>query len=682
MGQLQSDILKRFFNSSSSAKQSIDIMNKHKILRRILVGIIASALLCNNICHADKVTTENRTSVLLKAGGDKIYSDFTKTTAINMPADVFYRPYKDTTKATNLNLTNDVLAFTSINKNGMNILYVASNGDGVAKTTNGGINWTMSNNGLTNLRIKSLLYVDNKTYAGLYAGTNGNGIFKSTDDGASWQEFNNSWTWKENIIALYSFNKGKNAGLYAIADGAGIYRCNANTPDWQKVRIYDFSGTTTIDAVNNLQSVDYGKNIGLYAGTLEGVYKSTDGGSNWTEVNGKNRELYGVEIQSLYAIYSGTNAGLYAGTNEGVFKTTDGGATWEKVLSNKNIKSLYSIDNGENAGLYAGTDIGIFKTIDGGNSWVEVSNGLSNLNILSLYPVNNGTNFDLYAGATNGNVFKTGNGGSNWLTINNELAIEVVHAIHIIDQGEHTGLYVATKNHGGFKSTDGGANWEKISNGLTSGALNIWSLCSIDSGPNAGLYALVYGTGGVFKSIDGGLNWQQVTNWSSVLDWDSSYVVGLQSVGSTLYAITSRVLLTSINGGASWQKISTGLSGLFSGLYSISGGSNPGLYITIETGGIFASTDGANTWTDFNFNGTAAALLSIDGGSDIGLYAVTNNNQLLKYNKSATLPSWTMDNTSLFNSIGSVTYSLKSIYNGINVSLYAGTDRGLFKMES
>ena len=105
----------------------------------------------------------------------------------------------------------------------------------------------------------------------------------------------------------------------------------------------------------------------LYAGTYGGVFKSTDGGGNWSTVN------TGLTATGVYAlaIDPQTPATLYAGTDGGgVFKSTDGGANWSAVntgLTNTYVYAL-AIDPQTPATLYAGTYGGVFKSTHGGGN--------------------------------------------------------------------------------------------------------------------------------------------------------------------------------------------------------------------------------------------------------------------------------------------------------------------------
>src|SRR5207249_11895111 len=71
----------------------------------------------------------------------------------------------------------------------------------------------------------------------------------------------------------------------------------------------------------------------LYAGTSgHGVFKSADGGGNWSAVNTGLTTPYGAIWVNALAIDPQTPTTLYAASSGGgVFKSTDGGGTWSAV---------------------------------------------------------------------------------------------------------------------------------------------------------------------------------------------------------------------------------------------------------------------------------------------------------------------------------------------------------------
>src|SRR2546425_9241549 len=113
----------------------------------------------------------------------------------------------------------------------------------------------------------------------------------------------------------------------------------------------------------------------LYAGTGgDGIFKSTDGGGNWSAVNTGLTTLYGSIWVNALGIDPQTPTTLYAGTGGGgIFKSTDGGANWR--AANTGLTTLYgaiwvialAIDPQTPRTLYAGGSRGVKSTAGGGS---------------------------------------------------------------------------------------------------------------------------------------------------------------------------------------------------------------------------------------------------------------------------------------------------------------------------
>jgi photosystem II stability/assembly factor-like uncharacterized protein len=118
-----------------------------------------------------------------------------------------------------------------------------------------------------------------------------------------------------------------------------------------------------------------------------GIYKTTDGGSNWNAVNdGLPADSFGIVSVSALTIDPKNSTTLYAGTFRGVFKSTNGGASWSASSSNmtETVNSLV-IDPLNPNTVYAGTsEHGVFKTTDAGSTWSVVSPGLTTLYVHDL----------------------------------------------------------------------------------------------------------------------------------------------------------------------------------------------------------------------------------------------------------------------------------------------------------
>src|SRR5881296_4536387 len=127
----------------------------------------------------------------------------------------------------------------------------------------------------------------------------------------------------------------------------------------------------------------------------DGVYKSTDGGENWTNVGLKDSEHIArilVDPKDSNNVLACATGHLWDDNDErGVFKTTDGGKTWKKVLAGANGSTgcgLMSRSQQESQTIYAslwdfrrqgwtfrsgGPGSGLFKSTDGGDHWTEIN---------------------------------------------------------------------------------------------------------------------------------------------------------------------------------------------------------------------------------------------------------------------------------------------------------------------
>jgi uncharacterized repeat protein (TIGR02543 family) len=135
----------------------------------------------------------------------------------------------------------------------------------------------------------------------------------------------------------------------------------------------------------------------LYAGTDDGIFRSTDGGDHWSATG-----LTGQGGVRSLAINPATPTTLYAGTNGGgVFRSTDGGDHWSATGLNGMVLSL-AINPLTPVTLYAGTwGGGVFRSTDGGANWAAVNTGLTRTNVLSL-SIKPLTPATLYAGTDDG----------------------------------------------------------------------------------------------------------------------------------------------------------------------------------------------------------------------------------------------------------------------------------------
>jgi hypothetical protein len=124
-------------------------------------------------------------------------------------------------------------------------------------------------------------------------------------------------------------------------------------------------------------------------------------------------------------LYAGTDPGTSTTAFPGIYKTTNSGGSWSQVntgLPSVGGTTVWSLALDPDTGaVYAGLeDLGVWKTINGGASWTPANNGLTSLDVTSLR-VDPNLPDTVYAGTESGGVFRSVNGGAAWAPINDGL---------------------------------------------------------------------------------------------------------------------------------------------------------------------------------------------------------------------------------------------------------------------
>ncbi len=283
------------------------------------------------------------------------------------------------------------------------------------------------------------------------------GVFVSSDSGADWSAASHGLL--HNVVLSLVIDPVTPATLYA-GTGRGVARSDNGGSTWTMtygaVTTNGVAPVITVDAVAGL-ALDPQTPSTLYAGTFSGVFKSEDGGINWSL---SSTGLTGLAVNTL-AVDPQSPATVYAGTAGGVFISTNGAANWHQSLASSPVNAL-TVNPLTPVVVYAGASSGIFRTLDGGAHWGMFNNGLTNQTVqaVALNPV---TPSILYAGTLRG-LFKSTNSGTNWVAINSGLGSTNVTAL-AVDPVTPTRVIAGTIA-GLFVSTDGGESWNPITNGL------------------------------------------------------------------------------------------------------------------------------------------------------------------------------------------------------------------------
>jgi photosystem II stability/assembly factor-like uncharacterized protein len=304
----------------------------------------------------------------------------------------------------------------------------------------------------------------------------------------------------------------------------------------------------------------------------DGVYKSVDGGENWTNMGLKESERIAkilVDPTSTNTVYACVPGKLWNDSDErGLFKTTDGGQNWTKILKGPNAStgcSMISMDKQNPQTIYASmwdfrrkgwtfrsggdgpaafSGSSLFKSTDSGASWTELdeksAKGLpakpwgreavavapSKPNIVYAF---------IEAEPPKNGLYRSDDAGKTWTALDrsqNMIWRPFYFANLIVDPKDENKVY---KPDGSLiASTDGGASFSNISGGAHGDFHDVW----ID--PDNTDHLITGDDGGVWYSYDGGNRWWKGNNlpisqfYHVSVDMDMPYHVygGLQDNSS------------------------------------------------------------------------------------------------------------------------------------------------------
>jgi len=310
--------------------------------------------------------------------------------------------------------------------------WMGTTGGGVFKSTDGGRNWAPASDGYFGGSIGAIT-VDATNPDIVYVGTgetpirgnvtNGDGVWKTTDGGKTWKHLGLTETRQIDRIVIHPTNPNR---IYLAALGnvfkptkeRGVYRSDDAGATWKQILFRsDSAGAIDLEIDPSNPNVMYvsfwqaGRTPWMLSsgGRWSGIFKSTDGGDNWTDIsraNGLPKGVMGkiglalspVNPQRLWAQIEAEDGGLY--------RSEDGGQNWALINDDRSLRQrawYYShlhADPKDVNTIYA-QNTGFYRSTDGGKT-------------LKNIPVPHGDNHDLWIDPTNPlRMIESNDGGAN-----------------------------------------------------------------------------------------------------------------------------------------------------------------------------------------------------------------------------------------------------------------------------
>jgi len=389
---------------------------------------------------------------------------------------------------------------------------------------------------------------------------------------------------------------GNGTGLWRTVNGGTTWTnpLMSPTPEWfYKIRYHPGSNNT------------------IHVASNRGYYRSDNYGDTWTMYSGGNVTDLAIKFGNANIIY-------ISKYGDGIYKSTNGGSNFSKVTtfpvaSGTDFgRAAISICNAYSNYLYVslvkqnGQSQGIYKTTNEGLSWQDISYRPGSLyadyhwgqgnynNCIAVSP----TNPDLVLlGA--GSLLRTTNGGTSWTEyMEGGAGVENLHNDHHVIRWHSDGIRVWLGNDGGMAfSDDYGLTWSVVSNFLP-----ITQFYDFDIGVSGTNIVVAGGTQdnafpvSVNCKIDAAGTW----NWKIKRDGSSSKIDKfnpLKIMGLTFNS--ANWLDKTTDGGANWTGCMSGLIDTVRISNIEDDGTNP-IYCYIGHGNkIYKTTNFGDSWSQF-----------------------------------------------------------------------------------
>ncbi|MGA7512596.1 MAG: glycosyl hydrolase [Candidatus Sulfotelmatobacter sp.] len=331
-----------------------------------------------------------------------------------------------------------------------------------------------------------------------YVGVASGGVWKTVNDGTTWTPV---------------FDK---EGSYSI----GWVTLDPNDP----AVVWVGTGES-----NSQRSVSYG----------DGVYRSDDGGKNWTNLGLKKSEHIGrvvIDPRDSKVVYVAAEGPLWGpGGDRGLYKSVDGGKNWKAVLTiseNTGVADV-AIDPANPDIVYAaayqrrrhvytlidgGPESAIYKSTDAGASWNKLKSGLPTVDMgrigLAVSPADpNVVYATIEAGDGKGGIFRSDDKGATWER-RNEFDLGAMYYARVVADPKNVDR-IFVMNVTMRESLDGGKTLHKVEETNHHGDDHaVW----ID--PDDTKHWIFGSDGGMYETWDDSKNWEFKANLPTVQFYD------------------------------------------------------------------------------------------------------------------------------------------------------------------
>jgi len=441
----------------------------------------------------------------------------------------------------------------------------------------------------------------------------GGAINLSSDDGATWQR-------------IQPFTQFDFKGIFVKDSLTFFIVCSSTNGNGEIYKSID-AGFTWTNVFSNismpLKDIHFpNDSVGYCVGDYSKMVKTIDGGATWTDITNTSN-VFG-NLKAVWFLNSDTGYVGKTTTTAAMFKTYNGGLTWSQVFGYIGI-ACYSIKFLNDTLGYAGAyNSRIYRTINGGLTWAQQTTFQTNEEITAIdfadltrgvavtesyiYRTTNGTTWSgntflggnkvsgafsptgtIIVGDTHGGIFKGANFATTYPNVNSQSGLQAFRRIKFVDAQNG---WVIGDGYNVLKTSNGGQTW------TVTNPTNYFDYCNDVAALSASKIIIagsVNSIGKVIMTTNGGTSFTQQTLSThpiNAIHFPTSnigYVVG-----------DSGVAFKTINGGASYTPINTGISVNHTEVFFPSATTG---YLVSSWGHFYKTTNGGTSWVALSPSG-------------------------------------------------------------------------------
>lgn len=463
--------------------------------------------------------------------------------------------------------------------------FVGTEKGGILKTVDGGLSFSEANQGISDKNIKDIVILSNSV---LLASTWNEGVFSSNDGGKTWNKSSKGLT--------------KNS--------------QADEPQFKRPHFNNLTLSNT-----------FSQDKTIFLAGFNGLFKSTDGGRVWSEIETLSPTLIvGLALSPDYQHDSTIAVVTYV---DGAYISSDRGVTWTPMKKGLEIPRFTQnfkkpdddprrfFDVAFSPHYYSDQTIFIsllrnyfLKSTDRGNNWkivpLKKAKGYIRGNLLAVSP-NFANDNTIYLATNLGHIYRSTDEGDRFSIIGN--INHKINSLEISPNFASDRTIYASGFETIYKTVDGGKTWQPITNREDLKGKS-WLDLAISPNYKVDRIILAGSDQGLFETKDGGKSWEKIASdaygGDGVIDAlaispnysnDKTFIITVRGRGS----------FKTVDGGKTFTQLGDGLI-FFSRITNVQSASNPiqfsPSYATDKTiygfgensAEIFRSTDGGQTW--------------------------------------------------------------------------------------